>query len=113
MMGEPDDFDAQLRAAFQSEEAAIPDDGFSERVIARLGHGNRNRYLMLGGAGSIGAAFAGVQVERVFDALPTAAGMLGEIQTVVGSETLAAAAMMIVVGIVTLAAAPLGVRVSV
>jgi len=100
-MSDQFDFDEQLRSAFSQAEASVPDDGFAERVTHRLANPNRRRFLILGGAGSTGAAFSGTQLEGVFEWVlgsPGAAdGWLGQLPAFVGPETLAAGVMALAV----------------
>ena len=102
-----DAFDQRLRAAFA--EAAEPlneqaeADAFAAKLVAQLSHPDRKRVLMLGGAGSIGSAIAGTQLEGVFDnvQIPTE-GLLADFSYLMSPETLAAFAMAAALGMVAL-----------
>jgi hypothetical protein len=102
-----DAFDQRLKAAFA--EAAEPlnetaeADRFAQRVVTQLSHPDRKRALMLGGAGSIGSALAGTQLEGVFNhvQVPTD-GLLANFAFLMSPETLAALAMAITIGMVAL-----------
>lgn len=99
-MSESFDFDAQLRATFQDAAENVRDDGFSERVMRHAARPDRRRYLILGGVGSTGAAFSGTQLQGLFEHIPQATGILGEIQTYMGPETMAASVMALAIAAV-------------
>jgi len=103
-MSEPFDFDDQLRAVFRDAQEQVRDDGFSARVERNLAKPDRRRFFILGGVGSTGAAFSGTQLESLFEQLPQATGLLGQAQSYVGGETLAAAVMAIGVAVVAVMA---------
>lgn len=101
-MSERDDdtFDARLVAAFRRAEEAYEDNGFSERLVARLGDGrrlDRRRLVILGGAGSVGSAAAGVQVQDLVAHMPMSEGVIGQAVMIVGPETFAAALIAIAI----------------
>lgn len=50
--------DARLQALFREAMPAVPDDGFSDRVIYHIGRGRRTRRAVLGVAAIVGAAIA-------------------------------------------------------
>ena len=102
-----DAFDQRLRAAFA--EAAEPlnetaeADRFAQKVVTQLSHPDRKRALMLGGAGSIGSAIAGTQLEGVFNQvqIPTD-GLMANFAFLMSPESLAALAMAMTLGMVAL-----------
>ncbi|WP_417478446.1 hypothetical protein [Maricaulis sp.] len=102
-----DAFDQRLKAAFA--EAAEPlnetaeADAFAAKVVARLSHPDRKRALMLGGAGSIGSAIAGTQLEGVFTQVQIPAdGLIANFAFLMSPESLAALAMAVALGMVAL-----------
>lgn len=92
-------FEHRLQAAFARAEAELEGDaGFANRVMARLeGSGgaafNRKRLFILGGAGSVGTAAAGSQLEGLIRQIPMPDGPYAELFLSVGPETIAAAAL--------------------
>lgn len=102
-----DAFDARLNAAFAQAaeplETEAEADRFAQKVIERLGRPARKRALMLGGAGSIGSAIAGTQLEGAFASMSDQAeGAMGSFAFFVNPEVLATAAIAIAVGSVAL-----------
>lgn len=102
-----DAFDQRLKAAFA--EAAEPlnekaeAEAFAAKLVAQLSHPDRKRVLMLGGAGSIGSAVAGTQLEGVFDQMQIPAdGLVANFAFLMAPETLAALAMALALGMVAL-----------
>lgn len=102
-----DAFDQRLMAAFAEASEPLNDkaeaDAFAAKVVAQLSHPDRKRALMLGGAGSIGSAIAGTQLEGVFDQVQIPVdGLLANFAFLMSPETMAALAMAVALGMVAL-----------
>lgn len=102
-----DAFDQRLKAAFAEAEEPLNDkaeaEAFAAKLVAQLSHPDRKRALMLGGAGSIGSAIAGTQLEGVFDNIEMPAnGLLTNFAFLMAPETMAALAMAVALGMVAL-----------
>ncbi len=102
-----DAFDQRLKVAFAEAAEPLNDkaeaDAFAAQIVAQLSHPDRKRALMLGGAGSIGSAIAGSQLEGVFDQvhIPTD-GLLANVAFLMSPETMAALALAVALGMVAL-----------
>jgi hypothetical protein len=102
-----DAFDQRLMAAFAEASEPLNDkaeaDAFAAKVVAQLSHPDRKRALMLGGAGSIGSAIAGTQLEGVFDQVQIPVdGLMANFGFLMSPETMAALAMAVALGMVAL-----------
>ncbi len=75
---------------FSAERAELERDGFSERVLRRVGDKKRARLVAVGLAGSLGAVLAAVQFAKLTGILTAAAPVVADISARAGAAGVSA-----------------------
>ncbi len=104
MMTMDDAFDAKLRAAFAAADAQIMASAeFVEHLTRKLGQTNRQRWMVLGSAASLGSLIAASQLERLAGEYKFETGVFAQIFAIMPPEaitSIALAAIMAAFGLV-------------
>jgi hypothetical protein len=97
----PEDEDARLGVLFQAAAAPIADDGFSQRVLARVAVGAARRRLVLGTTALVGVAIAAAPAWTLArwlgEALTANVGQFAALNTWATSPIVLAAAALVLV----------------
>lgn len=89
MMTMDDAFDAKLKAAFNRADAQIvASQEFVEGLVKKVGRSNRQRWLILGSAASLGSVIAASQLERLADQFKFETGIYAQIFAIMPPEAM-------------------------